>query len=297
MPYIEEKPIMPLEEQKIWGKKQQRGGFAFLKRLKEMAVGTGDTLFKASKEGVWLGRGDYTNAPLRFNFQGEIFAKRLTLENFVKYDDSSISYTGTWTAYTQAFCYGRGEKVSTTVDDYFEISFFGKSIGLLMTKSVNKGKLKIYIDNVFLETIDLYNSVILTRMLVWQKIDLAHTVHTLKGVVETKNPSSSGNGVGLQGYTLFPHSGIKVEQLSADLYIYAVNKTTDANGYAGGTVSAPAGYVAIAAVGITLQPGTMSDADQTDPKLCWRGDPLYYLYNGKADTTYTVEIGVLISKL
>jgi hypothetical protein len=107
-----------------------------------------------------------------------------------------------------------------------------------------------YIDNVLQTTIDLYSSSLLSRGIVWKITTLTNTTHTLKGEVETKNALSTGNTVGLQGYSLFPNDGIKLESLSSDLYTYAVALTTSAQGYVASTITTPAGYVTYHIVGV-----------------------------------------------
>lgn len=245
---------------------------------------------------MWAGSTTFSSAPFRISTEGVIFAKRLTLENFVNDDDSSITYTGTWSQETVGTLYGRTRTISNTVGDYFEISFSGTSIGLIAEKAANVGKLKIYIDGVYIETVDLYSSTLSSRSVIWQKIDLSNTNHTLKGEIETKNTSAIDNKIGLQGYTLFPHEGIKLEQLSCDLYAYSTSKITDANGYVKLAISSPSGYSVYCIVGMKLSESVMSDATSGDPKFAWRGTELY-LYNGAINTTYSITVTLLISKI
>ena len=70
-----------------------------------------------------------------------------------------------------------------------------------------------YIDDIEIETVDLYSTTLFSRSIVWKKTDLSNTNHILKAVVATKNPNAAANYVYFQGYTLFPHEGIKLEQL------------------------------------------------------------------------------------
>ena len=97
---------MPPEEQKIWEKKQQRGGFAFLKRLKEIVVGAGNILFKASKDGIWLGDANFENAPFRVSMKGNLttevikigalyWNRRVILPSFESLDGWITSLGGT----------------------------------------------------------------------------------------------------------------------------------------------------------------------------------------------------------
>ena len=257
---------------------------------------TDNNVFKADSNGIYLGNAVFADAPFKVDMNGIIEAKRLTLKNFVNDNNPSIVYTGTWTQQTVGTLYGGTRTLSNTVGDYFTISFFGISIGLIFERASNLGKVTIYIDDVEIETIDLYSTTLWSRSVAWKKIDLSNTNHILKAVVATKNLDASDNRVGFQGYTLFPHEGIKLEQLSCDLYVYGVDLLTDANGYVKTTISVPIGYSVYCIVGMRLLEGVMSDATTTDPKFAWRGTELY-LYNGAANTTYSVGITLLLSKI
>lgn len=259
-------------------------------------AGGGDSGFYVTQSGIHLGAVKFEEAPFRVDMEGRIYAKRLTLENYYDCEDPSITYHGTWRLEKVGTLYGGERKKSVTVGDYFEISFTGNAIGLIFEKAANLGKVDIYVDNVFLETIDLYSTSLFSRSIVWQKSDLTNGAHVLKGVVATKNPSSSGNGVGFQGYTLSPHPGIKMEQLSCDLYAYGTSLLTDANGYAASTISVPTGYSVYCIVGMRLSESVMSDSSLDDPKLAWRTTE-FHLYNGAPDTTYSVTITLMLSKL
>ncbi len=227
---------------------------------------------------------------------GIITARRLILENFFNDNHSSITYTGAWTQDAVGVLLGGTRTTSNIVGNSFDISFFGTSIGLILERANNLGRLTISIDGVVIETVDLYSVSLWSRSVVWQRTNLSNENHILRGVVATRNVLSTDNRVGLQGYTLFPHDGIKMEQLSCDLFAYGVSLLTDANGYVRTTLSVPVGYSVYCIVGMMLSEAVMSDNIFTDPKLAWRASELY-LYNGAANTTYTTTITLLLSRI
>ena len=229
-------------------------------------------------------------------FNNEITAKRLTLNNFYKDDDSSIVYTGTWEQQNVSVLMGGTRTVSLLVNDYFTITFTGTSIGLFFEKASDLGKVEISIDGIAIETVDLYASQLWTREIVFQKTDLSNSEHTLVATIKDKNVLSSSEGAGFGGYTTFPHTGIKMEQLSCILYTYSTSLLTDANGYKATVIGYLSGYSVYHIVGLRLSESVMSDATATDPKLAWRTTEVY-LYNGAPDTTYSVTITLLMSKL
>lgn len=257
--------------------------------------GEGDTVDSIR---FWAGDtfANRATAPFRITEAGIITARRLTLENFFNDDHSSIVYTGTWAQEVSGVLFGRTRTKSTTINDFFTISFTGASIGLILSKATDQGKMEISIDGVFQENVDLYNTTLFTRSIVYSIKTLSIGSHTLKGRIIAKNVASSAEGVALQGYTLFPHDGIKMEQLSAELFVYTVSMLTDANGYKTTATSTPTGYSMYHVVAMRLTEAVMSDATLTDPITAWRTTELY-LYNGAADTTYSVTVTLLISKI
>lgn len=48
----------------------KRRGYAFIKRLKSLIVGAGDTVFGADSRGIWAGAKDYADAPWKVDMEG-----------------------------------------------------------------------------------------------------------------------------------------------------------------------------------------------------------------------------------
>jgi len=233
----------------------------------------------------------------RLNADGLIEGARISLNNYVERDDESITFSGSWTNSNLAAFYAFKSKISSTVGDYFEITFTGTSIGIPMETAGNLGKIDFVLDDGETETVDLYRSSgLTTRSLVYQKTGLSLREHTLRGTIATKNPSSNGNFVRFQGYVKSPTAGIRVEDISADIFISAENVLTDGNGYATTSVfSLPSGWNNWCIIGAYLTEAVMSDATTTDPKVSWARDQ-FYIYNGAAATTYQLNKMFLISQ-
>lgn len=211
-------------------------------------------------------------------------------------NDSSVSYVGgTWTDQTVSINYYSGRRQSATVGDYFEITFTGNYIGVFLTLAGDQGKVNISIDGDTATLVDLYSTALRERYIAYESSGLSNGRHILKATVATKNDSSSANGVNFQGYTLNQDVALKLQNLSCEIYTYATNQLTDANGFKEFAISAPSGYTVFHIVGLRLAESVMSDATLTDPKLAWRTTECY-LYNGAVATTYTVSVTLLISK-
>jgi hypothetical protein len=252
---------------------------------KELLIGQGGRNIRMNvKDGFWIGGVTFNEAPFSVNLAGQINAKSLTIDSFVTCSDTSIAYTGTWALQTVVVAMNSQRKQSSTVGDYFEITFSSPAIGLICEKAEDQGKIKIYLDNVYLATVDLYSTTVFVRSLVWQKTDISFGQHVLKVEVETKNGSSLGNYVDFEGYTLTPSVGITLEALSMDLISFNQTVTTDAQGYVLAAVTALSGYSYYEIVGVRLSNARMTHVladtttgwDVTNPA----GITFRYTYNG-----------------
>ena len=229
--------------------------------------------------------------------RGILDVASLSASNFFNDDDDSITYTGDgWAQVAVGTLYGATATASAAVGDYFEIEFAGPSIGLVFEKASNTGKVTIEIDGIVQETVDLYTTAHTRREIVYQTSSLSNANHVLKGTVATKNASSSANTVRFQGYTLFPHPGLKITQLSLELYDYSVSMLTDENGYKKGVISTPSGYSIVCITGMRTPESSMSDENHFGPNFAWRGTS-YYIFDAGADSTYSVVVGLLLSKI
>ena len=233
----------------------------------------------------------------RLNANGLFEATRIKLDNFIPYSNSAIDFTGTWAEETVNILYGGGRKVSSTIGDTFTITFTGSSIGLIMEKGGSMGKFYASVDGGEETLVDLYVNAIVSRTVVYQQTGLSNSEHVLTVTVATKNASSSANNVGVQGYVKSPTDGIRLEDISADLYATSYATQTNGNGYVKSTTTGtPSGWIMWGIMGFILAEGDMSDATLTDPMLC-NSTNAFYMYNGAASTTYVNTRVILISKI
>ena len=220
---------------------------------KSILIGGGDNCIKADyRYGLWIGDEVFNNAPFSVSIDGQINATKININSFVANTDSSIAYTGTWTQSGKTVAYGGTTAYSNSVGDYFEITFYGTTISLSMSRGRNAGKLTIYIDGVSQGTLDLYSAYLIERSTVYNKTGLTNESHVLKGVVATKNVSATDNYVYLNGYSLFGNEGLQMEAISNDLITYSKTVTTNAYGYATDNISGFTGYSTWSIVGIKL---------------------------------------------
>lgn len=243
---------------------------------------------------AWWGATTFANAPATIDSKGQAVFKSVEVSNYKDVADASFAFTGTWTQASASMRLHKLYSRSNTVGDYFIITFTGPSIGLLIDQDSASGKLDIYIDNSFDSTIDLYTVDAWLRSMPYIKTGLTNTVHTLKGVVATKNGSSSDNLIQLEGYSTLPGTGILIESQSSFIYSNVVTLTTDGNGYVTTASASPTGYSKYCLVGLSLSTTVMSDATLTDPKLAIFQNNVY-LYNGAPSTSYDVRITSLMS--
>ncbi len=160
------------------------------------AINTGIT---GSQAAGWLNSAIPRKVPLSFNMMmwedGTVAQSSLDVLEYVKNPstgsldmknntDSGITYSGAWRVSS-----GRGvgdymDDVSYTSgnNDSFEYAFAGTGVEYITEKNSDQGKVDIYIDGVFQQTVDCYNAARLTKQTVYGKTGLAPGRHTIKGV-------------------------------------------------------------------------------------------------------------------
>lgn len=107
---IDDQPIFTEEYDLVEKQAQERRGFSYLKKLKELVIGSGDTSFRADKNGIWLGNAVFANAPFRVNMAGAITASNLTITggslaigtNAYHMDNSGNMWWGNFASYATA---------------------------------------------------------------------------------------------------------------------------------------------------------------------------------------------------
>ena len=77
--YIDDHPIFTEEYDLLQKQNQERVGFAYLKNLKELIIGSGDTSFRADYKGIWLGNAVFASAPFSVNMAGLITCSNIVI--------------------------------------------------------------------------------------------------------------------------------------------------------------------------------------------------------------------------
>ena len=94
---------------------------------------------------------------------------------------SAISYRGTWsTVSATAYSGGTARKTGTIASATYTVS--GRGIALVATTASTRGKAKVYIDGVYVRTVDLYSSSAAYRALVFSQMFSSSSTHTIKVV-------------------------------------------------------------------------------------------------------------------
>jgi len=104
-----------------------------------------------------------------------VLAKPALIQQF----SSAAVYRGTWyTSYVRSYSGGsaRYTNSSTASATY---TFTGRGIALVTTKSPSRGKAKVYVDGVYVRTVDLYASTASYRVLAFARM-FSYGTHSIK---------------------------------------------------------------------------------------------------------------------
>lgn len=111
----------------------------------------------------------------------------------VEEDSPSVTKVGTWTPKTDGSHSGTTQIISNTIGDSATYTFTGTSIQWVSSRYSNRGKAKVYIDDIYQQEIDLYSTGSwLAQQVVFTKTGLSSGTHTIKIEVSGKNPLSGG---------------------------------------------------------------------------------------------------------
>jgi len=122
----------------------------------------------------------------------------------IENDNASIVYTGGWSTVPIAGYSGGSGTYSGTPTNYMTYTFFGTGIKFYSAKSTDFGIADIYIDNVLVSTVDLYNSTYIYQQMVFSSLDLSYGTHVLKVLIKnTKNASSTAYVVPVDYFEVF----------------------------------------------------------------------------------------------
>jgi hypothetical protein len=121
----------------------------------------------------------------------------------VRYEqtDPLVSYTGTWSTWSNSNLSSGSEKYSKEVGASATLTFTGTSVSWITAKAYNRGIGKVYIDGIFDSNVDLYSSSLLYQQVVYTKSGLTSGGHTIRiEVTGTKNASATDTYLGIDAF-------------------------------------------------------------------------------------------------
>ncbi len=112
--------------------------------------------------------------------------------------DAKITYLGDWTTSNNASASGGSFASSRQAGAAALAKFTGTEVSVLASTGPAQGEADIYVDDVLVDTVDLYSATTAWKVPIYSDDTLAHTAHTVAiECTGTKNPSSSGIAVSL----------------------------------------------------------------------------------------------------
>jgi hypothetical protein len=118
-------------------------------------------------------------------------------------DDTAASYSGVWRTRTNTVYSGGTARETTASAASATFVFRGTRVSWIGTRSVARGKARVYIDGVLQATVDQFGAATTYRLPIWTRSGLAPGVHTIKVVsTATRNPSASSTMIDVDGFVV-----------------------------------------------------------------------------------------------
>ncbi len=131
--------------------------------------------------------------------------------------DSSISYSGGWSLYSNASYHLGTTTFSTAANSQAQYSFTGTGISWYSVKSSQHGKADVFIDNVFDTTVDLYAAA-RTIGLVYSRNGLSNGAHTIKIVTRSdRNANATENYVEIDAFGVEDRPSTKLDDRDSQI--------------------------------------------------------------------------------
>jgi hypothetical protein len=93
---------------------------------------------------------------------------------------TAITYVGTWTAHSYSDAYGGALKYATSSTARATFTFSGRSVAWVSPMASNRGIADVYVDGVFVQSVDLFSSTTKPRMIVFTRSWSTSSAHTLQ---------------------------------------------------------------------------------------------------------------------
>lgn len=117
----------------------------------------------------------------------------------------NFSYSAGWTVVSQANAIGGDEHVASVAGESMSVAWFGTSVAWIASEGPNRGIAEVYLDEVLVDTVDLYNPTGRLRMLAFTFNGNPNTNsdHILEiRVTGTKNAASSGTRIAVDAFVM-----------------------------------------------------------------------------------------------
>jgi len=92
---------------------------------------------------------------------------------------TSITYSGTWTRLAWTPAYGGYQKTASATNAWAKLSFTGRGVGWVAPVATNRGKAYVYVDGVYVQTLDLYAATTTARKVVFSRSWPSSAAHTI----------------------------------------------------------------------------------------------------------------------
>lgn len=160
-----------------------------------------------------------------YPFNGiEVKAKKAA---WTRVDDtgSNIQYSERWAVAHNDSSYKGSEHYANGEGDFVEFTFTGTGIRWIGDTNPDHGKVKVYINNIYQETIDTYSGRLVKQTINYEKADLPYGTHTIKIEVTHEKNDNAMNGFyqSIDGFEYFTETQGDV---ALSLYKWDTNYST-----------------------------------------------------------------------
>ena len=87
--------------------------------------------------------------------------------SLVQEGTSLARYTGSWSSRSDSSASGRKVRTTTSAGASVEFTFTARAVGIVAPKGSTRGRVKVYVDGVYVRTVDLYRSSTQARVVVF----------------------------------------------------------------------------------------------------------------------------------
>ena len=135
-------------------------------------------------------------------------------ENRIDDRDSAVCYSDGWSEQKDmADCYMATQKRTEKKNKYAQLSFKGTGITVIGEYSKENGLMDVFIDGMFIATVDLYSPELLSQQITFTQNDLSEGWHTIKIVCTgNKNPLSKNKWITLDAFEVIESDNDRIDE-------------------------------------------------------------------------------------